>query len=65
MESHDELLAAAVAAQEEYLAVVEQARRKRHVAFQKALRSTVTGRELARQTDLSESTVSAIKAGRY
>ena len=65
METHDELLEAAVAAQRRYEMLVAQARNERQEAFKAALRGTVTGREIAKATGLSESTVSAIKAGRY
>lgn len=65
MESHDELLQAAIAAQQDYERAVDSARAERREAFRKALRGTVTGRELARETGLSESTISAIKAGKY
>lgn len=65
MESHDELLEAAIAAQYRYEMLVAQARNERQKAFKAALRGTVTGREIAKATGLSESTVSAIKAGRY
>lgn len=65
MESHDELLEAAVAAQYQYEATLIKAQKERRRVFQAALRGTVTGREIAKATGLSESTVSAIKAGRY
>lgn len=65
MSNHDELLEAAVAAQWRYEMLVEKAKRERSEAFRRALASTVTGREIAKATGLSESTVSAIKAGRY
>lgn len=63
--NHDELLAAAVQAQRKFEATVDEARVERRKVFQDALRSTVTGRDIANATGLSESTVSAIKAGRY
>lgn len=63
--SHDELLALAVESQRRYESVIERAKRERQDAFIEALRGTVTGREIARETGLSESTVSAIKARRY
>ncbi|OFN80051.1 hypothetical protein HMPREF2526_06050 [Corynebacterium sp. HMSC070E08] len=65
MESHDELLEAAIAAQTNYENVLEKARTARQAAFQAALRGTVTGREIAKATGLSESLVSKIKAGKY
>lgn len=65
MESHDELLEAAIAAQYRYEATLAQAQKERRKVFQAALRSTVTGREIAKATGLSESLVSKIKAGKY
>ncbi|MCK6083050.1 hypothetical protein KZX32_06040 [Corynebacterium kefirresidentii] len=65
MESHDELLEAAIAAQYRYEMLVNQAKRERQDAFKAALRGTVTGREIAKATGLSESLVSKIKAGKY
>ena len=65
MSNHDELLALAVEAQRRYESVIEQARRERQDAFIEALRGTVTGREIARETGLSESMVSKIKARQY
>lgn len=65
MESHDELLEAAVAAQYQYEATLIKARNERRKVFQAALRGTVTGREIAKATGLSESLVSKIKAGKY
>lgn len=63
--THDQLLADAVRAHEEFVITVEEARMRRQVAFRAATTSTVTGREIAEATGLSESTVSAIKAGKY
>lgn len=63
--SHDELLDDAVAAQHRFESVIAKARKARQDAFLAALRGTVTGREIAKATGLSESTVSAIKAGKY
>ena len=63
MESHDELLEAAVAAQYRYEMLVAQARNERQEAFKAALRGTVTGREIAKATGLSESHVSRISKG--
>ena len=65
MSNHDELLEEAVAAQWRYEMLVEKAKPERSEAFRRALAGTVTGREIAKATGLSESTVSAIKAGRY
>ena len=63
METHDELLKAAVAAHREYLETLEAARNKRENAFRNAIRGPVTGREIAKATGLSESHVSRISKG--
>lgn len=63
--NHDQLLADAVRAHKEFVAAVEEARLRRQIAFRTATTNTVTGREIAEATGLSESTVSAIKAGKY
>ncbi|HAT1156499.1 TPA: hypothetical protein NJV00_000851 [Corynebacterium striatum] len=59
METHDELLEAAVAAHRE----LEQAKELRKSAFLKALRGPVKGREIAEATGLSESQVGRIARG--
>ncbi|WP_408934448.1 hypothetical protein [Corynebacterium marquesiae] len=63
MESHDELLEAAAAAFYQYEKDVEEARKRRTEAFAKALRGTVTGRELASRLDISPTYVSKIYKG--
>lgn len=65
MSNHDELLEEAVAAQWRYEMLVEKAKNERTQVFRRVLAGPVTGREIAKSTGLSESTVSAIKAGRY
>lgn len=59
MESHDELLEAAVAAHHE----LEKAKELRKSAFLRAIRGPVKGREIAEATGLSESQVSRIARG--
>lgn len=63
MESHDELLEAAASAFYQYEKDVEEARKRRTEAFAKALRGTVTGRELANRLDISPTYVSKIYKG--
>ena len=65
MSNHDELLEEAVAAQWRYEMSIEKAKEERAKAFRRVLAGPVTGREIAKATGISESTVSAIKAGRY
>lgn len=62
--SHDDLLAEAVAAHEAYKRGVEELKAMRREAFARALRGTVTGRELAAGVGLSETRVSRISRGR-
>ena len=64
MESHDELLQAAIAAHYDYLQTLESARSKREEAFMRAIRGPVSGREIAAGTGLSESQVSRISKGK-
>lgn len=65
MSNHDELLEEAVAAQWRYEMSIERAKEERAKVFRRVLAGPVTGREIAKATGISESTVSAIKAGRY
>ncbi|WP_165243161.1 Rrf2 family transcriptional regulator [Corynebacterium lizhenjunii] len=65
MQGHDELLQAAVEAHKCYVQAMEEARLVRRAAFQEALRSTVTAREIAEMTGISPSMVAKIKAGQY
>ena len=62
--NHDELLAAAVDAYRSYELTVEQAKRERTEAFQRALRGPVSGREIADELGISQSMVSRIAAGK-
>lgn len=56
MESHDELLKAAVAAQKNY----EQALKMRDSTFLRAVSGTVTQSEIARSTGLPRTTIASI-----
>lgn len=63
MSNHDELLEEAVAAFNQYEKDIEAARKRRTEAFAKALRGTVTGRELAERLGISPTYVSKIYKG--
>lgn len=63
MNDHDELLETAVGAFFQYEKDIEAARKRRTDAFVKALRGTVTGREIAETLGISESYVSKISKG--
>lgn len=63
MSNHDELLEEAVAAFNQYEKDIEVARKRRTEAFAKALRGTVTGRELAERLGISPTYVSKIYKG--
>lgn len=56
MESHDELLKAAIVAQRDY----EQALLARDASFVRAVSSTVTQSDIARSTGLPRTTVASI-----
>lgn len=64
MESHDELLQAAIAAQDEYLNEVSEAKLKRQKAFARAINGTVTAVELGKEIGLSNVQVSRIARGK-
>ena len=59
----DELLAAAIEAQQQYERGVEKLRENRARAFRAAFVGPVTGREIAEATGLSESYVGRIAKG--
>lgn len=63
MSNHDELLEEAVKAFNQYEKDLEAARKRRTEAFAKALRGTVTGRELAERLGISPTYVSKIYKG--
>lgn len=60
---HDELLAAAVEAQREYVDGMEQLRAQRTRAFKRALAGTVTAVELAGNVGMSNTQVARIARG--
>lgn len=60
---HDELLQAAVAAQQRYETLVAQAKAERREAFHHALRGPVKAREIAEAVGLSESMIGKIARG--
>ncbi|WP_306593852.1 hypothetical protein [Corynebacterium striatum] len=63
METHEELLKAAIEAQQKYEKTIEEAKRERSIAFRRAISGPVTAVELSKALGISNVQVSRIAKG--